>query len=98
MNISIRKLVLINTIIIIFSMILIYYFTPEGYEGGMLGKKYGNITFLILVVLNLLYSFYYVIRINHTPKKILFLLLNLSVVYVVYFVCAIFHSISKVGL
>jgi len=96
-NISIRKLLLINIIIIIFSMILIYHFTPEGYEGGMLGKKYGNITFLILVVLNLLYSSYYVIRINHTPKKIFPLLLNLSVIFIIYFVCAVFHSISKVG-
>jgi hypothetical protein len=93
MNISIRKLLLINTIIIILSMILIYHLTPEGYEGGISGKKYGNITFLTLVVLNLLYSFYYVIRINHTPKKMLFLFLNLGAIFVVYFVCAVFHSI-----
>ena len=91
MNISIRKLLLINTIIIILSMILIYHLTPEGYEGGISGKKYGNITFLTLVVLNLLYSFYYVIRINHTPKKMLFLFLNLGAIllyisFVLYFI------------
>jgi hypothetical protein len=43
MKINIRKLLLINTIIIILSMILVYNLTPDGWEGGTLGKKYGNI-------------------------------------------------------
>jgi len=98
MKISICKLSLINTIVIILAMIMIYYITPLGYEGGILGKKYGNIFFIIPVVLNLLYSFYYVIKINHTPKRILFFLLNLITIFVVYVICAVIHSISKIGL
>ena len=94
----IRELLLTNTFVIIFSMILIYIFTPDGWEGGTLGKKYGNLVFLILLALNLLYSFYYVIKINRSPKRILFLVLNLIAFYVIYNICAIIHSISKVGL
>jgi hypothetical protein len=94
----IRQLLLINTFVIIFSMILIYNFTPDGWEGGTLGKKYGNIVFLILLALNLLYSFYYVIKINRSIERIVFLLLNLVAVYIIYVICAVLHSISKVGL
>lgn len=98
MKISICKLLLINTITLILSMILIYHFTPLGHEGGMLGKKYGNIFFTVWMGVNLLYSVYYVITINHAPKRILFLLLNLVAIFVIYSICAIIHSISKVGL
>ncbi len=98
MKTKIYKLFIINIIAIVLSMILIYHFTPSGYEGGALGKEYGNIFFLILVVLNLLYSLYYVIRINHSSEKISLLVLNLVVIFVTYTICATIHSIFKVGL
>lgn len=79
-------------------MILIYHFTPSGYIGGSLSKEYGNVFFLILVVLNLLYSLYYVIRINHSSEKISLLVLNIVVIFITYIVCATIHSIFKVGL
>lgn len=98
LKISIRTLLFINTFVIIFSMIWVCNHTPEGWEGGILSKEYGNIIFLLLMLLNLLYSIYYAIKINRTPKRILFLLLNVIAIFVIYTICAVILSISKIGL
>jgi hypothetical protein len=95
---NLRKLLLINTVVIVLSTILMYHFTPDGWEGGTLGKKYGNILFLILLALNVFYSLYYTIRINHSLKRILLLLLNLIAVSVIYSICAIILIMSKTGI
>jgi hypothetical protein len=77
-------------------MYVVSYICPDGLLGGECVKKFDNRMFFVLLGLNVLFSLYYLVKVDKNKWGVL--LLNLIIVTVIYVVCATLHSISKAGL
>jgi hypothetical protein len=96
LKLTLVQVVLINSIVIIVFMKISSLVCPDGPYGGGCVKHFDNRVFMFQIIANLLFTGYYLFRIDR--NKWVMLLLNLLLTSIIYIVAATLHSISKAGL
>jgi hypothetical protein len=94
-NLSLGKLILINTAAIIAFMSINSLICSNEGNGDCI-KKLDNRVFLFQIIANFLFAWYYIIKID--KAKWIMLLVNILLITAIYFVAGTLHSISKAGL
>lgn len=89
-------MVLANSFVIIVFMTINSFVCEDGLSGGECVKHLDNRVFLFQIVTNLLFTTYYLLKIDKGKWSIL--LLNILLTTIIYVVVATLHSISKAGL
>lgn len=95
-NLTLGKMVFVNSIVIIIFMTFNSIVCEGGMSGGMCVKHLDNQIFPFQIVANFLFAAYYLLKIDKSKWGIL--LLNLVLTIIIYIVAATIHSISKAGL
>lgn len=90
------QMVLVNSVMIIVFMTVNSFVCQDGLSGGECVKHLDNRVFLFQMTANLLFTGYYLFKIDKSKWGILSL--NLFLTAIIYIVAATLHSISKAGL
>lgn len=95
-NINLTFLILFNFIFTLVFMNIVSLNCPDNYSGIECVHKNDNLLFFTQFILNLLFSIFYLIKVNKLKWKIF--LINIVLLPFLYIIMAFFHSISKCGL
>jgi hypothetical protein len=96
LKLTLGQMVLINSVVIIVFITINSFVCPDGLSGGECVKHLDNRVFLFQMIANLLFTGYYLLKIDKSKWGIL--TLNLFLTTIIYIAAATLHSISKAGL
>ena len=96
LNLTLGQLVLINSVVTVVYMTINSFVCQDGLTGGECVKHLDNQVFKFQIVVNLLFTGYYLLKQDKGKWRIL--ILNLLFVIIIYMITATLHSISKSGL
>jgi hypothetical protein len=95
-TLTLGQIVFTNTVVIIAFMSINSFVCPDGSIGGNCVKRLDERIFLLQMIANFLFAWYYLSRIDKSKWRMH--LVNILLTIVIYFLAATLHSISKAGL
>ena len=95
-NINLKFLLLVNFVFTVMFMSIVSLNCPDNYIGIKCVHTIDNRCFLLQATLNLIFTAFYLIKIDKSKWKIF--LLSLILLPITYTIMAFIHSISKCGL